>query len=109
MPSAAEILTAHETTTRIDREPNARPREVWVCGCGSEFTERPVVVRDRAYLLHLIGVAQEAVLSRDALMASILAARWPGLVGSLALIEGISTATAGLIADQILTDAGVTE
>lgn len=49
---------------------------------------------------------------RDALVASILAARFPGDLGEppgpvLGPTDGHSTRVAGLIADQILADAGV--
>ena len=61
--SPDEILASHEYTSRIVREPNARPREMWVCGCKAEFHDPSPVLRDHAHLLHLIQVAQAHALA----------------------------------------------
>jgi hypothetical protein len=95
--SAVEILTAHELKMEIRRVPNGRPVTDWSCTCpgvtfGSDLHDE--------YLLHLIRVAQEAALSRDALVASILAVQ---------TFPPRTRIVAEMLADQILADAGVTE
>jgi hypothetical protein len=100
------ILAAHKSSDVVRRHRGARPSIATVCACGTEFEGAPYQ-QIEGWIRHLVQVAQDQALalalpSRDALVASIVAARWPD--GDT---QGFPSRTvAEMIADRIIADAG---